>query len=45
MEEDFSKKSGRLKPVFIDAITDLLDELGMVREHIAAQATEHIHSA
>lgn len=45
MEEDFSKRSGKLKPIFIDAITELVDELGMVREQIAAQAMEHIHSA
>jgi translation initiation factor eIF-2B subunit beta len=45
MEEDFSKRSGKLKPIFIDAISELVDELGMVREQIAAQAMEHIHSA
>lgn len=45
MEEDFSKRSGKLKPIFIDAISELVDELGMVREQIAGQAMEHIHSA
>lgn len=45
MEEDFSRRSGKLKPIFIDAISELVDELGMVREQIAAQAMEHIHSA
>lgn len=45
IEQDFSKKSGSLKPIFIDAISELLDELSMVREQIANQAMEHIHSA
>lgn len=44
-EEDFSKKSNDLKPLFTDAIGELADEIGMVREQIAAQAMEHIHSA
>ena len=44
-EEDFSKKANDLKPLFTDAIGELADELGMVREQISAQAMEHIHSA
>lgn len=44
-EDDFSKKANDLKPLFTDAIGELADELGMVREQIAAQAMEHIHSA
>lgn len=45
MEQDFSKRSASLKPVFMDAITELLEELAMVREQISQQAMEHIHSA
>lgn len=44
-DEDFSKKANDLKPLFTDAIGELADELGMVREQVAAQAVEHIHSA
>lgn len=44
-ESDFSKKWATNKPVFVDAISELLDELATAREHIAQQATDHIHSA
>lgn len=44
-EEEFSKKTNDLKPVFTDAIGELADELEMARAQIAEQAMEHIHSA
>jgi translation initiation factor eIF-2B subunit beta len=44
-EDEFSKKANDLKPLFTDAIGELADELGMVRDQVAAQAVEHIHSA
>lgn len=44
-EDEFSRKSNDLKPLFTDAIGELADEIGMVRAQIAEQAMEHIHSA
>ncbi|KAI8455065.1 hypothetical protein BY996DRAFT_7055391 [Phakopsora pachyrhizi] len=43
-ERDFSSKSFNLKPIFIEAVQELYDELELVREGVAAQAAEHIHS-
>lgn len=43
-ELEFSKKSHSLKPLFIDAITELMDELETVHENVASSAAEHIHN-
>ncbi|GAA98478.1 hypothetical protein E5Q_05164 [Mixia osmundae IAM 14324] len=41
----FDKRIEQLKPVFCDAITDLLDEVETSAENIGAQAPDHIHSS
>ncbi|MBW0567739.1 hypothetical protein O181_107454 [Austropuccinia psidii MF-1] len=43
-EHDFSTKSLSLKPIFIEAVQELYDELDLVQEGVATQAPEHIHS-
>ncbi|EGG05083.1 uncharacterized protein MELLADRAFT_36951, partial [Melampsora larici-populina 98AG31] len=40
----FSKKAASLKPIFIEAVQELHDELELTRENVANQAAEHIHS-
>jgi translation initiation factor eIF-2B subunit beta len=42
---EFSRRSVALKPIFIDAIGELMEELDMVYDGVANQAGEHIHSA
>ncbi|GAA6031736.1 hypothetical protein JCM8097_001959 [Rhodosporidiobolus ruineniae] len=43
-ENDFSKKSFSLKPVFIDAIQELLDEVDFTYRSVGEQSLDHIHS-
>ncbi|KAH9814484.1 translation initiation factor eIF-2B subunit beta [Melampsora americana] len=43
-ERNFSKKAASLKPIFIEAVQELHDELELTRENVANQAAEHIHS-
>ncbi|GAA5976893.1 hypothetical protein JCM10908_005665 [Rhodotorula pacifica] len=43
-EDDFSKKSFSLKPVFIEAIAELMDEVETTYRSVGEQAIEHIHS-
>jgi translation initiation factor eIF-2B subunit beta len=44
LEEDFSKKSHSLKPVFIEAIQELMDEVEMTYRAVGEQSIDHIHS-
>lgn len=44
VERNFSKKAASLKPIFIEAVQELHDELELTRENVANQAAEHIHS-
>lgn len=44
LEEDFSKKSHSLKPVFIEAIQELMDEVEMTYRSVGEQSIDHIHS-
>jgi translation initiation factor eIF-2B subunit beta len=43
-EKDFSKRSFNLKPVFIDAIQELLDEVELTYRSVGEQSLDHIHS-
>lgn len=43
-EEEFSKRSFHLKPVFIEAIQELMDEVEMTERSVGEQSTDHIHS-
>ncbi|GAA5842329.1 hypothetical protein JCM11251_003986 [Rhodosporidiobolus azoricus] len=43
-EDDFSKRSFNLKPVFIDAIQELMEEVELVYRSVAEQSLDHIHS-
>ncbi|GAA5866834.1 hypothetical protein JCM3774_001816 [Rhodotorula dairenensis] len=43
-EDDFSKRSFSLKPVFIEAIAELMDEVETTYRSVGEQAIEHIHS-
>ncbi|KAK4047543.1 Ark- serine/threonine protein kinase [Microbotryomycetes sp. JL201] len=44
LEDEFSKKSFSLKPVFIEAIQELMDEVELTYQTIGQQAVDHIHS-
>lgn len=44
LEEDFSKKAHNLKPVFIEAIQELIDEVEMTQRSVGEQSLDHIHS-
>ena len=44
-EEEFSKRAFRLKRLFTEAITELLDEVESVHTDIAQQAMEHVNSS
>ncbi|KAM0745589.1 nagb/rpia/CoA transferase-like protein [Meredithblackwellia eburnea MCA 4105] len=44
LEEEFSRKSHTLKPVFIEAIQELLDEVEMTYRNVGELAVDHIHS-
>ncbi|BGP14660.1 hypothetical protein JCM10213_001630 [Rhodosporidiobolus nylandii] len=43
-EEDFSKRSFNLKPLFIEAIQELMDEVESTYRSVGEQSTDHIHS-
>ncbi|GAA5925598.1 hypothetical protein JCM3775_001452 [Rhodotorula graminis] len=43
-EHEFSKRSFYLKPVFIEAIQELMDEVEMTYRSVGEQSTDHIHS-
>ncbi|BGP38697.1 GCD complex subunit gcd7 [Rhodotorula kratochvilovae] len=43
-EQEFSKRSFYLKPVFIEAIQELMDEVEMTYRSVGEQSTDHIHS-
>ncbi|GAA6002087.1 hypothetical protein JCM10207_003066 [Rhodosporidiobolus poonsookiae] len=43
-EEDFSKRSFNLKPVFIEAIQELMDEVELTYRSVGEQSLDHIHS-
>jgi translation initiation factor eIF-2B subunit beta len=45
LSQEFSRRSLALKPIFIDAIGELMEELDMVYDGVANQAGEHIHSS
>lgn len=42
--DDFSKRSFHLKPVFIEAIQELMDEVEMTYRSVGEQSIDHIHS-
>ncbi|KDE05977.1 hypothetical protein MVLG_03663 [Microbotryum lychnidis-dioicae p1A1 Lamole] len=44
LEDDFSKKSFSLKPVFIEAIQELMDEVEFTYRSVGEQSIDHIHS-
>ena len=44
LEEEFSRKSHTLKPVFIEAIQELMDEVEMTYRSVGEQSIDHIHS-
>jgi hypothetical protein len=41
---DYSKPKYSLKPLIIQQINDLMDDLNSVNDHVSAQALEHIHT-
>jgi hypothetical protein len=43
-EREFNSNALTLKPIFIEAVQELYDEVDLVQEGVAAQASEHIHS-
>ena len=43
--DDFMKQSGKLKPVLIQAIEEVVGELETTHEDVAKGAREHIHSS
>ncbi len=43
--EDFMRQSGKLKPVLIQAIEEVVNELETTHEDVARGAREHIHSS
>jgi hypothetical protein len=44
-QDAFQKKAMQMKPVLVDAIREVLDELEMTHESCAKGAREHIHSS
>lgn len=44
LTEDFSKKSLNLKPIFIEAIQELIDEIEMTHRSVGEWSLDHIHS-
>lgn len=44
LETEFSRKSHSLKPVFIDAISELMDEVDFTYRSVGEQSIDHIHS-
>jgi translation initiation factor eIF-2B subunit beta len=43
--EDFMRQSGRLKPVLVQAIEEVVGELETTHEDVAKGAREHVHSS
>lgn len=43
--DEFMKQSGKLKPVLIQAIEEVVNELETTHDDVAKGAREHIHSA
>jgi translation initiation factor eIF-2B subunit beta len=43
--EDFARQAGRLKPILIQAIEEVVGELETTHEDVAKGAREHIHSS
>jgi translation initiation factor eIF-2B subunit beta len=43
--EEFAKQAGRLKPILIQAIEEVVGELETTHEDVAKGAREHIHSS
>ncbi|KAL8283986.1 hypothetical protein RQP46_005099 [Phenoliferia psychrophenolica] len=44
LEDEFSRKSSTLKPVFLEAIQELMDEVDMTYRSVSEQSIDHIHS-
>lgn len=44
LSEEFSRRSFSLKPVFIEAIAELMDEVEMTYRSVGEQSIDHIHS-
>lgn len=44
LEDDFSRRSHTLKPIFIEAIQELMDEVEMTYRSVGEQSIDHIHS-
>ncbi|KAI5481880.1 translation initiation factor eIF-2B beta subunit [Pseudohyphozyma bogoriensis] len=44
LEEDFSRKSSALKPIFVEAIQELMEEVEMTYRNVGEQSIDHIHS-
>lgn len=44
LADEFSRKSGSLKPVFIEAIQELMDEVELTSRSVGEQSIDHIHS-
>jgi translation initiation factor eIF-2B subunit beta len=44
LTEDFSKKSINLKPIFIEAIQELVDEIELTHRSVGEWSLDHIHS-
>ena len=44
LEDEFSRKSFSLKPVFIEAIQELMDEVELTYRSVGEQSIDHIHS-
>ncbi|KAK4702351.1 translation initiation factor eIF-2B subunit beta, partial [Phenoliferia sp. Uapishka_3] len=44
LEEEFSRKSSSLKPVFLEAIQELMDEVDFTYRSVSEQSIDHIHS-
>ena len=43
--DEFMRQSGKLKPVLIQAIDEVIGELETTHEEVARGAKEHIHSS
>lgn len=43
--DEFMKQSGRLKPVLVQAIDEVVNELETTHEDVAKGAKEHVHSS
>jgi translation initiation factor eIF-2B subunit beta len=43
--EEFMRQSAKLKPVFLQAIEEVMGELETTHEDVAKGAREHVHSS